>query len=164
MNKINFENLPSTNTPLSAENLNLLQDNVENAIPVLDSTISTTSTNGIENQAITNYVDEKALDIYSTDETRIGIWTTGKPLYRKVYKADNISNSYSLTPPPNVNIYTKLRVMQLDGDGAFVPDYYFDSTDYLRIFKNNNGIQIRTSKKSNTFTHWIIVEYTKTTD
>lgn len=32
MNKINFENLPSTNTPLSAENLNLLQDNVEEGI------------------------------------------------------------------------------------------------------------------------------------
>lgn len=29
MNKINFENLPSTNTPLNAENLNLLQTNVE---------------------------------------------------------------------------------------------------------------------------------------
>lgn len=32
MNKINFENLPSTNTPLSAENLNLMQDNIEDAI------------------------------------------------------------------------------------------------------------------------------------
>lgn len=32
MEKINFENLPSTNTPLSAENLNLLQTNVEDAI------------------------------------------------------------------------------------------------------------------------------------
>jgi hypothetical protein len=32
MNKINFENLPSTNTPLNAENLNLMQTNIENAI------------------------------------------------------------------------------------------------------------------------------------
>lgn len=32
MNKINFENLPSTNTPLNANNLNQLQTNVENAI------------------------------------------------------------------------------------------------------------------------------------
>lgn len=32
MVKINFENLPSTNTPLSAENLNLLQNNVEDGI------------------------------------------------------------------------------------------------------------------------------------
>lgn len=32
MNKINFENLPSTNTPINAENLNQLQTNVENAL------------------------------------------------------------------------------------------------------------------------------------
>lgn len=32
MDKINFENLPSTNTPISAENLNQLQENIENAI------------------------------------------------------------------------------------------------------------------------------------
>lgn len=33
MKKILFENLPSKNTPISAENLNLMQDNVEAAIP-----------------------------------------------------------------------------------------------------------------------------------
>lgn len=32
MQKITFENLPSTNTPLNASNLNTLQDNVEDAI------------------------------------------------------------------------------------------------------------------------------------
>lgn len=35
MDKINFENLPSTNTPINAENLNQMQDNVENAISEL---------------------------------------------------------------------------------------------------------------------------------
>ena len=33
MQKIPFEDLPSTNSPISAANLNLLQSNVENAIP-----------------------------------------------------------------------------------------------------------------------------------
>ena len=32
MNKINFQNLPSTATPLNAENLNQMQSNIENAI------------------------------------------------------------------------------------------------------------------------------------
>lgn len=32
MDKINFEDLPSTNTPISADNLNLMQDNIENEI------------------------------------------------------------------------------------------------------------------------------------
>lgn len=64
MTKITFEDLPSTNTPLNANNLNTLQDNVEDAIddvagdiPTVDSSTSTSSTNPVENQAITNYVD-----------------------------------------------------------------------------------------------------------
>lgn len=32
MNKINWENLPSTATPINAENLNAMQDNIENEI------------------------------------------------------------------------------------------------------------------------------------
>ena len=32
MEKINFENYPSTNSPINATNLNLLQDNVEDAL------------------------------------------------------------------------------------------------------------------------------------
>lgn len=44
MNKINWENLPSTATPINAENLNAMQDNIEEAIEELiiseDKTIS----------------------------------------------------------------------------------------------------------------------------
>ena len=32
MNKIDFKNLPDTSTPLSAENLNQMQDNIESGI------------------------------------------------------------------------------------------------------------------------------------
>lgn len=40
MNKITFENYPNTNTPVSADNLNLLQDNVENGISDLVNIVS----------------------------------------------------------------------------------------------------------------------------
>lgn len=73
MNKINFKNLPDTSTPLNAQNLNLLQDNVEDAIDSitidLDDEVSTSSTNGIENQAITNYVNDIADTIPSVNTT-----------------------------------------------------------------------------------------------
>lgn len=39
MQKITFENSPSTNTPLNASNLNTLQDNVEDAIMEIDAKI-----------------------------------------------------------------------------------------------------------------------------
>ncbi len=59
MEKIIFEDLPSTKTPLNAENLNQIQTNVENSL---------------------NEVDDKFN--YSTEEKIIGTWE-GKPLYRK---------------------------------------------------------------------------------
>ena len=40
MQKINFENKPSTNSPINADNLNLLQDNVEDAINNINFNIS----------------------------------------------------------------------------------------------------------------------------
>lgn len=40
MQKINFENKPSTDSPITAGNLNLLQDNVEDAIDEVDNKLS----------------------------------------------------------------------------------------------------------------------------
>lgn len=40
MQKINFENLPSTNTPINATNLNAIQNNTESAINSVISTIA----------------------------------------------------------------------------------------------------------------------------
>ena len=69
MVKINFKDLPDTSTPLNANNLNTMQDNIEDAIDnveiTLDSAVSTSSTNGVENQAITNYVNTIASTITS---------------------------------------------------------------------------------------------------
>lgn len=41
MDKINFENKPSTNTPINATNLNLVQTNVENEFTVVRGEIDT---------------------------------------------------------------------------------------------------------------------------
>lgn len=74
MTKITFKDLPDTTTPLSASNLNTMQDNIEDAIDnieiTLDSAVSTSSTNGVENQAITNYVDGIAATIPEVETTQ----------------------------------------------------------------------------------------------
>lgn len=60
MEKINFEDLPSTKTPIDSKNLNLLQTNVENAIQKSNN--------------------------YSLDEIIVGTWIDGSTLYRKIVK------------------------------------------------------------------------------
>lgn len=62
MEKINFNDLPNTDTPINSSNLNQLQTNVENEINVLNNKFD-----------------------YSTTEQIIGTWIDGKTLYRKVY-------------------------------------------------------------------------------
>lgn len=102
MVKINFENLPSTNTPLSAENLNLLQDNVEDAIPALDSAVSTSSTNGVENQAITNYVNGflkiKSKNVSGTPDSN-GFLPTGLGLNNVIIGCSNTSHGACFLTP-----------------------------------------------------------------
>ena len=59
MNKINFQNLPNTTTPINATNMNLLQTNVENALN--EATIGTVlwenpnpgDSNGFSGQTVT---------------------------------------------------------------------------------------------------------------
>jgi hypothetical protein len=72
MEKIIFEDLPSTKTPLNAENLNKIQENVENNI---------------------NEINNKFK--YSTEEQIIGTWF-GKPLYGKTFRLTNIGTEQSL--------------------------------------------------------------------
>ena len=76
MKKINFKDLPLTETPINSNNLNLLQDNIEEAI---------------EN--------------YSLDEQVIGTWL-GKPLYCKVVTYNNtetigVTNNISTVSIPH---------------------------------------------------------------
>lgn len=46
-----------------------IQLELVNSIPVIDSSVSTSSTNGVENQAITNYVDGKISNTTGTSQT-----------------------------------------------------------------------------------------------
>lgn len=62
MTKITFEDLPSTNTPLSASNLNTMQDNIENSF-------KTTQTNSDTDTYCCNYVNNL---VNSTGWTQIG--------------------------------------------------------------------------------------------
>lgn len=72
MVKINFEN---NVTKANAETFNTMQNNIENAINnisiELDDQVSTSSVNGVENQAITNYVDDQVQDAKDYTDTQI---------------------------------------------------------------------------------------------
>lgn len=154
MEKINFIN---NVTKANADTFNTMQDNIEDAI---------------------NEVDEKTLDIYSTDETRIGTWIDGKPIYRRVVPFDESkvpsNNTIEIADLSSWNIDLAITIRgflgyfanQGDISTSFRPiSLGSGGSDDIRMDIDNKKLRIRT------FSNWVgwnrncaIVEYTKTTD
>lgn len=148
MNKIEFKDLPDTTTPLSASNLNTMQDNIEEAI--------------------------NASDIYSTTEKVIGKWIDNKPIYRKVIVINNPPTSNTDYSHYISNLDTIINAtangLQSSGTQQFFPRAVPDdanrslnigditsTTFSLQIASKNTGIYAFTKVN-------VIFEYTKTTD
>ena len=156
MNKIDFKNLPDTTTPLSADNLNLLQDNVEDGITDASNTLDAK-------------IDRNAT--YSTTETRIGTWIDGKPLYRKIYTFPALKNNDT----SELQIDSTYKIVNFDvivkssTDSLLYKLPFVSSTStnligvYLYIAENK--ISVRTfGNRTNYNDNYAIVEFTKTTD
>lgn len=150
MNKINWINGQAGGTPLSAENLNQMQDNIEDAI---------------------DDVDEKFN--YSTEEKVVGTWIDGEPLYRRVVTKTTTSDSDTIDITDIPFDYLKMdgRVILNPGQGEEyrVEPYYQSSSDYVRppfVKSSEKKIAINSKALVGTITRkWIIIlEYTKTTD
>ena len=145
MDKINFQNLPNTTTPINATNMNLLQTNVENALPTSNS-----STNGswliIGDIAICWYSYTKNTPVssawgsgFSSGEFSLPDFPITFAEIPKVFKSlDNggyagvvmsaNSNPATIVNPGNVQIYR--------GTSATAVDYIIN---VLAIGKYNNG-------------------------
>lgn len=85
MEKINFEDLPSTDTPIDSANLNLLQTNIENAINVVNQKLTGTVlwTNNDDTTVFANQTISINLNNYA--------------FYQIYYKITNSDNFYAKT-------------------------------------------------------------------
>lgn len=155
MVKINFENLPSTNTPLSASNLNTMQDNIEDAV---------------------NGKDISVQNVYSTTETIVGEWIDGKPLYRKVINVGNKPTDATINVSNAVSdLDTLVRISGTAYNATFNQYYNIPNThDTIAswfinaLIINKKVLQVRGGigwNNAGGLTNiYVILEYTKTTD
>lgn len=167
--KQNWENLPSTNTPITASRLNHIEDgiyNVDLLVPEIKGEYSEESTDVYSS----NYIN--SLKTYSTTEKRIGTWKDGKPLYRITleYSVSTGSSSQSISSLNIDNIAKQnhqiKRENSIDGTTDIEGPFYASSTDYFRSFvrTNTNTIETRLQGIYTTYTQITTLEYTKTTD
>lgn len=120
-------------------------------------------------------------DVYSTDETRIGTWIDGKPLYRKAVLVNNPSTSHSLSINPNVWFPIDDLTIPSNIESLAKCDFYrSDSTDidkfkskmqldgqfYYGVSSTGKLQVYLTASASTSVTYFVgvILEYTKTTD
>lgn len=155
MERIVFENKPSTKTPLNAENLNQLQANVEMAINDVGETI-------VEK---TNY---------SYQEKIVGTWVNDKPIYRTVFyfgqlPTNNISGSVSIDHEiKDIDFITQLYGIAFNPSSNHFKN--IPCVDPWTIGKsisleaNKTKVAIKTDSVQNDYEGYVVLEYTKTTD
>lgn len=115
-----------------------------------------------DGDVVWSYADE----IYSTDETRIGTWVDGKPLYRKTFVATSSQNTvipFDISSTIR-NIYGTIYTRNNTNVSI---NCFFSSSFYSCAWQdiNSSSIQISTHGGSWTESPMIVtVEYTKTAD
>lgn len=138
----------------------IIEENGDNINMNLSSTYNTNLQQEINDSFKEN-------NIYSTDETIIGTWIDGKPIYRKVIaRNESITNGTSITVS-SLNIDEVIKIGSINQNQSsnfkFFGSYYDSSNEKINIHFNNNNIQVWSGTGVN-YTSTIWIEYTKTTD
>ncbi len=123
-------------------------------------------------KTVKDYVDNKVVDVYSTDEVKTNkVWIDGKPIYRKVINMGNLpSNSSKII---NHNIKNIDFVTSISGLGVtstnhynipFSPNEAMFSGLSVSMRASSTEISVSANKTVSGHTVYGIMEYTKTTD
>ena len=98
----------------------------------------------------------RQLDIYSTDETIVGRWINGKPVYRKVFQ-----NPTNVTDVSSLKIETPIKMeacIYIAKDEAYIIKSGPESGESRFCYLLNNTLQVTPGSI------YAVIEYTKTTD
>lgn len=192
MEIIEFKDYPNTETPLSAYNLNRMQNNIKDEVNtqinnieqegiIVSPTEPTTNPRKVWLQNVDNnekihvlndnnvYEEfmKKHEDIYSTEEQVVGKWIDGKPLYRKGFSGSFSDNQIIAS---NIeNIINCSGIVHLAGLRRLIPYYeIYENSTYCFVINvhNDNNVYLNLFSEGNATSAYayFYIEYTKTTD
>lgn len=162
MKTINFENLPSTNTPINSTNLNELQDNIQETLIAVQNDTTTNNEriwvkksknlfNMNEPDLLTGYLDGDGNYISSSDERTLYIECEPNTTYTisKVKSARFIASTFSKVPSSGSTQNatrsvsgTTLTITTTSNDKYLLVFYYHSSQDTLSEWDIRSSIQI----------------------
>lgn len=118
--------------------------------------------------AVRDYVASEKLYNYSTTEQRIGTWIDGKPLYEKTFVDSTNSTSYQINVSDlNIDFCASLTGVAKDPNAITTIPFGFvidTSATYMLALLNASGLGIRCSSGYSSYTKYVTIRYTKTTD
>ena len=150
MDKINFQDLPSTNTPIDASNMNLLQTNVENGIADAGVVVSVTEPTGSAKKKV--WLQHKAEQLITTDRTETinGLTVVRSSSGTITINGTASSNSFIAIKGTgdeyqyNTNLNYKLSGCPANGDYTNTYALYSDlgdvQGDYQKVSDEGNGV------------------------
>lgn len=113
------------------------------------------------NQSLKDYLDKGT--VYSNEEQKIGKWTNGKTLYRKIITGSVPKSDYYptiATGITNLSAVVSLQLLLTYGESK----QYFSSSRYTYYLNKENENQIIVVSPDVDGDVMVIIEYTKTTD
>lgn len=165
MDIIEFKDLPSTDTPVSASNLNRLQQNIKTDLDKNNENIENLKTN-VNNLGM-SVNDLANSTIYSTDEIIVGSWMD-KPIYRKVIEFGALPNSSMKGVEPEIeNLEQVVKLSGIayltNGSPAYIPLPRANVDNFLNIGLEyyEGQVLIVTRYDFSNYEAKIIIEYTK---
>lgn len=133
MEKINFENKPSTDSPINADNLNLLQDNVEDAINNINFNIS-------ESAVKTDYSFEN------------------NPIFVKKINFGNLPNA--TIKDVNHYITNFSKIIKIEGTAVTSSGYgYSIPNNNMLVFFTSKYVRISTSSNESDYVAELLIYY-----
>ena len=104
---------------------------------------------------------------YSTEETLIGTWIDGKPLYRKVIAVNQTFKNMDKIFINYLNVETMVHIgsfQKRDSENRYLFDQFYDSSNRKFTPQYNDGYVLFWITESETYIATVWIEYTKTTD
>lgn len=174
-----WKDLPDETTPIQASDLN----HIEQGIGDLSTKVDTLNTN-VGDLSTLNTTEKSNLvgaindvyqnNVYSTDETVVGKWINGKPIYRKVVELPKITTTNKdVTVNCNINNLDKIinlegiiYINNSQGDLGIPLNFYNSSAQQYSFltFYRKSPSQIIMRVWTATIGGFAMLYYTKTTD
>ena len=180
MAKITYDDKVTLNEQPSIANVNKVTDDdmneIKNVVNTNDDNVGTlsnlkTTTKTSTVGAINEMVDGEA---FSTTEVKTNKkWVNGKPIYRKAFYVSsfpNATNSWISSGVSNLETVVELRGFASNGnEQVFLSSAYsttvIDCLVYDYVFSGHNqSIRIHTLSNRSSYSGYVWIEYTKTTD